>query len=116
MQLDLCPSYPSKSQEEGGRLEQLEKKRKKRPLGPDGCDKRYFSLIPFLVPSFLPFVQVTLMAGSPLAVLPKPPVSSKSRHAIQISGDLEVIVTALRPLCDETRPRGRRFHAVSRQK
>ena len=39
-QLDLCPSYPSKSQEERGRLELLERKRKKRPLGLDGCDER----------------------------------------------------------------------------
>ena len=39
-QLDLCPSYPSKSQEEQGRLELLEMKREKRPLGLDGCDER----------------------------------------------------------------------------
>ena len=39
-QLDLCPSYPSKSQEEQGRLELLERKREKRPLGLDGCDER----------------------------------------------------------------------------
>ena len=69
MQLDLCPSYPSKSQEEQGRLELQERKRKKRPLGLDGCDKMHLSLILFLIPSALPFLQVTLMAGSPLAEL-----------------------------------------------
>ena len=39
-QLDLCTSYPSKSQEEQGRLELLERKREKRPLGLDWCDER----------------------------------------------------------------------------
>ena len=90
MRLDLCPSYPSKSQEERGRLELLERKRKKRPLGLDGCDKRHLSLILFLVPSALPFLQVIRVADSPLAALPTPPVSFKSRLANYISGDFAV--------------------------
>ena len=90
MQLDQCPSYPSKSQEERGRPELLERKRKKRPLSLDGCEKRYLSLILFLVPSVLPFLQVTLVAGSLLAELQTPPASTKTLSAITIPGVLEL--------------------------
>ena len=74
-QLDWRPSYPSKSQEERGRPELLEKKRKKRLSGLDRCEKRYLSLILFLI---LPFLQVTLVVGSPLTELPMPPDSNKT--------------------------------------
>ena len=91
MQLDRCPSYPSKSEEEREHLELLEKK---SPQDLDGCDKRSSSFMLFLVLSFLPFLQVISVADGPLAELPTPPASSKTRLAIQIPGDLEVGVAA----------------------
>ena len=79
----------------------LERKRKKRSSGLDGCDKRYLPLILFLVPSFLPFLQVTLMVVSPLAELLTPPALTKTRPAITIPGVLELTLP-LHSCCSPT--------------
>ena len=106
VQLDRCPSYPSKTQEERERPELLERKRRRVPKTLTGVTKGA-PLHSLSRPLFPLFLQVIRVADSPLVALPTSPASSNTRPATQVSRDLEVGVAASLLL-----PAGRNFFPI----